>query len=68
VSVQRTFGPAGELAWEMMHLARRSPSRAREIAGALFSPLAALLCELDYVLGAGARGNGILVLARRGRR
>ena len=67
VHVRSTFGPAGELAWEIMHLARRPPtSRSREIGGALFSPLAALLCELDFILGAGPRGNGILVLARRG--
>jgi SAM-dependent methyltransferase len=67
VEVKSTFGPAGELAWEVMHLARREPSsRPREIGAALFSPMAALLCELDFILGAGPRGNGLLVLARRG--
>jgi SAM-dependent methyltransferase len=66
VEVQRTFGPAGELAWELMHLARRAPSsRFRYMAGVLCSPLAALLCELDFLLGGGARGNGVLARARR---
>ena len=66
VEVQWTFGPAGELAWELMHLARRPPfSRLREVAGVVCSPFAALLCELDYLLGGGDHGNGILARARR---
>ena len=66
VEVQRTFGAAGELAWEVMHLARRPPAtRLRHMVGVFLSPLAALLCELDFLLGGGTRGNGILARARR---
>jgi len=66
VEVRHTFGAAGELAWELMQLTRRGrPSRARELAAIVLSPLLALLCELDFRLGAGERGNGLLVLARR---
>jgi SAM-dependent methyltransferase len=68
VSIRHTFGTAGELAWEVMQLVRRGrPSRPRELAGVALSPLLALLCELDFRLGGGARGNGLLVEARRPR-
>lgn len=66
VSIDRTFGPAGELAWELAQLLRRGhPSRARELAGVALSPFLALLCELDFRLGGGPEGNGLLVVARR---
>jgi SAM-dependent methyltransferase len=66
VEIRHTFGAAGELAWEIMQLARRGqPSRTRELAAVILSPLLLLLCELDVRLGAGEEGNGLLVLARR---
>lgn len=66
VAIGRTFGPAGELAWELAQLFRRGrPSRARELTHVAMSPLLAALCELDYRLGGGRQGNGLLVVARR---
>ncbi len=66
ITVRRTFGAPGELAWEIMHWIHRDPkTRARDLAGVALSPLLLLLCELDYRLGGGAKGNGLLVLARR---
>jgi SAM-dependent methyltransferase len=66
VTVRRTFGAAGELAWEVMQLVRSgSPSRPRELLGVLVSPFLALLCELDFWVGGGGQGNGLLVIARR---
>jgi len=66
VSIGRTFGPAGELAWELAELLRQgNPSRGRELAGVVLSPFLALLCELDFRLGGGPEGNGLLVVARR---
>jgi 2-polyprenyl-3-methyl-5-hydroxy-6-metoxy-1,4-benzoquinol methylase len=66
VIVDRTFGTSGELAWEVMHLVRRGrPSRLWESIGILVSPLLVLLCELDFWLGGGKEGNGLLVRARR---
>jgi SAM-dependent methyltransferase len=66
VTVRQTFGAAGELAWEVMQLLRRgNPSRARELLGVALSPLLSLLCEIDFRLDGGSKGNGLLVIARR---
>jgi SAM-dependent methyltransferase len=66
VAIDHTFGPAGEMAWEIAQLVRRGgPSRARELAGVILAPFLALLCELDFRLGGGSRGNGLLARARR---
>jgi SAM-dependent methyltransferase len=66
IRIRHTFGPAGEIAWEIMQLVRgEPPSRARELAGVVLSPLLLLLCELDFRLGGGRKGNGLLVIARR---
>lgn len=66
VAIDRTFGPAGELAWELAELLRSGgSSRARECVWVALAPLLALLCELDFRLGGGPDGNGLLVRARR---
>lgn len=66
VAIDRTFGASGELAWELARLVRSGqPSRFREAIGVLLSPLLLLLCELDFWLGGGREGNGLLVRARR---
>ena len=66
VSIGRTFGPAGELAWELAQVLRQGrPSRLRELVHVALSPVLAVLCELDYRLGGGGEGNGLLVVARR---
>lgn len=66
VAIDRTFGPAGELAWELAQLLRGSrPSRVRELALVAVAPFLALLCELDFRLGGGSSGNGLLARGRR---